>query len=227
MKILAIDTSLTSVSACVFDGQIPRMLASECIEMSRGHAEALLPLVERVITATPGGFAALDRVAVTVGPGSFTGIRVGVSAAIAIGIALEIPVVGVSTLAAFAAPLVMEGGDSVIIAAIDARHGHLYLHTLTPSGKTILPAQILSEEEAGRRIGKGPFRLAGPGCANIAIQAWLNYQVVYAEGELKNPLIEFVARLGLRARPELAPPVPLYLKAVDALPAAPAHPGAG
>ena len=76
--------------------------------MERGHAEALAPLVERLMSGVEGGFASLDRIAVTAGPGSFTGIRIGLAMARAMGLALNIPVVGVSTLVAFAGPLLVE-----------------------------------------------------------------------------------------------------------------------
>ena len=76
--------------------------------MERGHAEALAPLLERLMFGVEGGFATLDRIAATVGPGSFTGIRIGLATARAMGLALDIPVVGVSTLVAFAGPLLLE-----------------------------------------------------------------------------------------------------------------------
>src|SRR5208283_3966633 len=103
MRILAIDTALPAISACVLDEGAESPESIETIAMERGHAEALLPLIERVMARVEGGFASLDRVAVTVGPGSFTGLRVGIAAARAIGVACKVPVIGVSTLAALAA----------------------------------------------------------------------------------------------------------------------------
>jgi len=94
-KILAIDTALNAASACVYEEGAAAPESSETILMQRGHAEALLPLVDRVMAQAQGGFAALGRIAVTVGPGSFTGLRVGIAAARAIGIACNVPVVGV------------------------------------------------------------------------------------------------------------------------------------
>ena len=86
--------------------------------MERGHAEALLPLIDRVMARVEGGFASLDGVAVTVGPGSFTGLRVGIAAARAIAIACKIPVTGVRP-AALAAPLILEQKPGLVGAAID------------------------------------------------------------------------------------------------------------
>ncbi|MDW4736218.1 tRNA (adenosine(37)-N6)-threonylcarbamoyltransferase complex dimerization subunit type 1 TsaB, partial [Escherichia coli] len=71
------------------------------------------------------GFTALDRIAVTTGPGSFTGLRVGLSAARGIALAAAKPIVGLSTLAAYAAPLVAENGAHPIQSANDARHDHV------------------------------------------------------------------------------------------------------
>ena len=80
MLILAIDTALDACAAGVLDTEAGRLIAQESQAMKRGHAEALMPLVARVMKESGIGFAALDRVAATTGPGSFTGLRVGLSA---------------------------------------------------------------------------------------------------------------------------------------------------
>ena len=78
--------------------------------MKRGHAEALMPLIARVMKSADLAFTALDRIAVTTGPGSFTGLRVGLSAARGIALAAKRPVVGLTTLTAYAAPVVGQSG---------------------------------------------------------------------------------------------------------------------
>ncbi len=118
MRILAIDTALPAVSVCVLDENAGEPVAMESLAMEKGHAEALLPMIERVMAGVDGGFASLDRVAATVGPGSFTGIRIGVAAARGIALARGLETVGVSTLAAFAAPLLTQESDSIVAAAI-------------------------------------------------------------------------------------------------------------
>jgi len=90
MLILAIDTALDACSACVLDTDANKIIAQESQAMKRGHAEALMPLIARVMKASTIAFAALDRIAVTTGPGSFTGLRVGLSAARGIGLAAAI-----------------------------------------------------------------------------------------------------------------------------------------
>src|SRR5580693_8596370 len=110
MLILAIDTALDACAAAVLDTDAGKLIAQQSEAMKRGHAEALMPLIARVIKQAGIGFAALDRIAVTTGPGSFTGLRVGLSAARGIALAANKPVVGVTTLTAYAAPIVSESG---------------------------------------------------------------------------------------------------------------------
>jgi tRNA threonylcarbamoyladenosine biosynthesis protein TsaB len=212
MRILAIDTALPACSACVLDSDTAEPVSSETIPMMRGHAEALMPLIERVIAHAEGGFASLDRVAVTVGPGSFTGIRVGLSAARAIGVARRIPVAGVSTLAALAAPLILEGEDGVVVAAIDALHGSVYVTGYSPAGRTILSPRHAPVRDAVRALGAGPLRITGSGAPMLAIEAWSMGLKAEVLGERIAPDIAYVARLGLAADPASAPPRPLYLK---------------
>ena len=98
MRILAIDTALEACAAAVLDTAQGIVLARESVAMTRGHAEALMPLIARVMEASGGGFDALDRIAVTVGPGSFTGLRVGIAAARGFALATNKPAIGLTTL---------------------------------------------------------------------------------------------------------------------------------
>src|SRR5438132_7995961 len=127
MRVLAIDTALGACAAAVLDSQAGAILASESLGMLRGHAEAVMPMIARVMDHARAEFAELDRIAVTVGPGSFTGLRVGISAARGLALASRRPAVGLSTLAAYAAPYVAANETAPIVAAIDARHGQVYL----------------------------------------------------------------------------------------------------
>ena len=97
------------------------------VPMVRGHAEALMPLIDRVMKQAGVPFAALDRIAVTTGPGSFTGLRVGISAARGIALAASKPAIGLTTLAAYAAPYIAHDDKTAVAVAIDARHQHVYL----------------------------------------------------------------------------------------------------
>jgi tRNA threonylcarbamoyl adenosine modification protein YeaZ len=191
--------------------------------MERGHGEALLPLVERVMAKVEGGFASLDRVAVTVGPGSFTGIRIGLAAGQAIGLACKCDVVGVSTLAALATPLILGDYDGVLAAAIDARYGKVYIAAFGPDGRPIVAPRRDGALEALRAMGAGPLILTGSGAELIAREARARGVPTRIVNEQAYPDIAFVARLGMAANPATAPARPLYLKEPDVtLPGQPA-----
>jgi tRNA threonylcarbamoyladenosine biosynthesis protein TsaB len=218
MRILAIDTALGSCSACVLEQGQHDVSALEQIVIERGHAEALIPLIARVMAKVAGGFAALDRIAVTVGPGSFTGLRVGLSAARAIGLAASRPVVGVTTLAAYCAPMIGREAGRMTAAAIDARHGQVYFHALAADGSVLAGARQCSVRDAVRSIGKGPVSLSGSGALLVAQEAWsIGLDAVVVEAAA-GPDIRWVARLGLLADERTALPRPLYLRAADAQP---------
>mgnify|MGYP001244585733 CR=1 FL=1 len=253
MRVLAIDTALGACAACVLDTQAERspaaeaepavahaasaidsltagVIARESLLLERGHAEALLPLIRRVVAQSAGGsaergFAALDRVAVTVGPGSFTGLRVGLSAARAIGLAAGVPVVGVSTLATLLAPLVLtpDPRQPVLAAAIDARHGAIYFQATAPGGRIIVPAGHLSIREAARRLGTSAVTLTGPAAALVADEVRAIGLDVRVADTGPAPDIRWVARLGYAADPLTALPKPLYLRGADAKPQDKAH----
>ncbi|MBL8587423.1 MAG: tRNA (adenosine(37)-N6)-threonylcarbamoyltransferase complex dimerization subunit type 1 TsaB [Methylobacteriaceae bacterium] len=218
MKILAIDTALGATAACVMQAGADAPESAESILMQRGHAEALMPLVARVLALVEGGLASIDRIAVTVGPGSFTGIRVGVAAARALGLARGVPVVGVSTLSALAAPLIADRQPGLVAVAIDARHGNIFVQAYASGGRTLLSPRLAGAREAMRALGAGPVRVAGSGAPALAAEAWhmgLKAEIV---GPIEAPDIAYVARLGLLADPAAAPARPLYLKAPDAKP---------
>ena len=216
MRILAIDTALPYVAVCVMETGDAGMLAVERISMERGHAEALMPVIKSVMASVDRGFESLDRIGVTVGPGSFTGIRVGLAAARAIGLARKIPVVGVSTLAAFAAPVIGEHGPDFVASSIDARHGNLYLQVFDRGGRSLVTPRVVNIRDAVRALGAGPVKLVGNGAPLMAIEAWSTGLVAELVGEAEAPDISFVARLGLLADPAYAPARPLYLKSPDA-----------
>src|SRR6201997_1669909 len=148
MLILAIDTALDACAAAVLDTGSGRLIAQASQAMKRGHAEALMPLIAAVMREAGLPFAALDRVAVTTGPGSFTGLRVGLSAARGIALAANKPIVGLTTLTAYAAPLVSESGEHPIISAIDARHDHVYLQVVSGNGSSLIRPRVAPIEEA-------------------------------------------------------------------------------
>jgi tRNA threonylcarbamoyladenosine biosynthesis protein TsaB len=217
LRVLAIDTALSACSVCVLQaGAEP--LAQETILMDRGHAEALLPMIDRVASQVEGGFASLDRVAVTVGPGSYTGLRIGIAAARAIGLAAGIPVVGVATLSAFLAPLMAGKGSGVLAAAVDAKHGQIYVQVIAAGGRTIIAPSLMAVRDVVRLLGSGPVSVSGSGSPLLAGEAWSHgIETHVAEASLA-PDVAWVARLGGLADPAQALPKPLYLRGPDAKP---------
>src|SRR2546430_12635695 len=148
MRVLAIDTALEACSAAVLDTEQGGVLASESIPMARGHAEALMPLVARMMSTAMLEFLDLDRIAVTVGPGSFTGLRVGVSAARGIAVAAGKPAIGLTTLAAFAAPYIAADDVTPLVAAIDARNNQVYMQLFGNGGRTLIQPKIAGGRDA-------------------------------------------------------------------------------
>jgi len=216
MRIFAIDTALEACSAAVLDTEQGTVLARESIPMARGHAEALMPLIARVLEKSGADFTAIDRIAVTTGPGSFTGMRVGIAAARGLGLAAGKPVVGLSTLAAFAAPLIAADDTLPVVVAIDARHDHVYLEVLAAGGHVLVTPRVVPIEEAVRLSAGGKPRLVGNAAAILAA-AW-HGSAPSAVEQRAAPDIDWVARLGATATESTSPPKPLYLRAPDAQP---------
>src|SRR6266852_1578273 len=171
MLILAIDTALYACAAGVLDTDAGRLIAQESQAMKRGHAEALMPLIARVIKQAGIAFASFDRIAVTTGPGSFTGLRVGLSAARGIALAADKPVVGLTTLTAYAAPVVGENGEHPIISAIDARHDHVYFQVVSGDGGSLVRPKVAPIQEALDAARFGSPHLVG-NAAKILADRW-------------------------------------------------------
>ncbi len=217
MRILAIDTALGACAAAVLDARAGAILASESAAMVRGHAEAIMPLIARVMDAGRCEFRELDRIAVTVGPGSFTGLRVGIAAARGIALAAGKPAVGLSTLSTLAAPHVASRSDHVIIAAIDARNEQVYFQVFAPNGVTIVTPRLDRVRAAVRAVPVGPTVITGS-AAELVAAHWPSGSPVPLVETHAAPDIGWVARLGAAAREEGAAPKPLYLRQPDARP---------
>ncbi len=211
MIVLAIDTALEACSAAVVSDGLALAVRYEA--MVRGHQERLAPVVADAMAEADLAFAELDRLVVTVGPGSFTGLRVGLAFAKAMALALDIPCVGVGTLEALAAGASLRA--TWVAAVLDARRDHVYLQTFT-RGAARMEACILPIKAAAATIVElgdpADVVLVGAGAALIedtAAAGAANSGVVQID-----PLV--LARLGAaRTRPGHAPQ-PLYLRGPDA-----------
>ena len=187
--------------------------------MKRGHAEALMPLIARLMKDSGIAFAGLDRIAVTTGPGSFTGLRVGLSAARGIALAASKPVVGVTTLAAYAAPVVSQNREQPLISAIDARHEQVYFQVVSGNGTPLIWPRLGSIDEAlgGAQFGT-PYLVGN--AAQILADRWsADAPAPVRVDPRPAPDIAWVAWLGAAVSPDTAPPRPFYLRATEAKPA--------
>lgn len=219
MLILAIDTALDACAAGVLDTDAGRLIAQESQAMKRGHAEALMPLIARVMKASGVAFTSLDRIAATTGPGSFTGLRVGLSAARGIGLAAGRPVVGLTTLTAYAAPVVAQNAAQPVISAIDARHDHVYFQVVSGDGSSLVRPRVAPIEEALEAARFGAPHLVG-NAAQILSQRWpADAPPPFRVDSQPAPDIAWVAWLGAAVSPDTAPARPYYLRAPDAKPA--------
>jgi tRNA threonylcarbamoyladenosine biosynthesis protein TsaB len=218
MRVLAIDTALEACSVAVFDTAHADARAQETLPMQRGHAEILMPLIKRMLDRAEIDAADLDRIVVTTGPGSFTGLRVGIAAARGIALASGKPAIGLTTLAAFAAPFIAADDTLPVVVAIDARHDHVYLQVFGPGGRTVVAPRVTPLREALRVSTGGAPRIIGT-AANKLAASWPSSErrpsVVEQRGA---PRIEWVARLGAAATDTDTPPKPVYLRAPDAHP---------
>ena len=218
MLILAIDTALDARAAAVLDTEAGQLIAQESQAMKRGHAEALMPLIGRVIAASGTAFASLGRVAVTTGPGSFTGLRVGLSAARGIALAANIPVVGVTTLTAYAAPIVSQNAEHPVISVIDARHDQVYLQVVSGNGSALVRPRVAPMEEALEACRFGAPYVVG-NAAGLLGERWPSQAVPPAGVDMQPaPDIAWVGWLGAAVSPNTAPARPFYLRAPDAKP---------
>jgi tRNA threonylcarbamoyladenosine biosynthesis protein TsaB len=218
MLVLAIDTALDACSAAVLDSERRVIVASETQPMQRGHAEALMPLIARVMDGAAIEFRELDRIAVTTGPGSFTGLRVGISAARGIALAAGKPAIGLTTLAAFAAPHIAEDDTLPVVAAIDARHNNVYLQVFGPKGRTVVAPKVASLREAVRAAQTDPARIVGS-AAQLIAAAWPKTEPLPPTVDQRGaPDISWIARLAAAADEGHGSPKPLYLRAPDAKP---------
>ncbi len=218
MRVLAIDTALAACSAAVFDTEHGGIVASESLPMARGHAEALMPLLKRVMDQAGMGFTAIDRVAVTTGPGSFTGLRVGLAAARGIALAADKPAVGLSTLSVFAAPHMATDDSFPVVAAIDARHGHVYLQVFSAGGRTFSTPRLASLREAAAAAAEAPAFIVGSAAQSVADALTDGAAPPVAVDARLAPDIAWVARIGAVIPEGQSPPTPQYLRAADAQP---------
>lgn len=196
MRLLAIDTAADLCAACVLDAQGGEQ-GRAVLDLGKGHAERLMAVIGEALARAGLAYADLDAVAVSVGPGSFTGVRVGVAAARGLALALKIPAVGVTTLEALAREAARPGLP--VIAKIEAGRGQAYVAAFSAAGELTFGPAALALAAADELIrDRRDTVLAAGKTADIATYARLGAEKLAA---------------GAPERPK-----PLYLRDADAKP---------
>jgi tRNA threonylcarbamoyladenosine biosynthesis protein TsaB len=213
VKILAADTALGACSVAVLDGA--RVLAHRFEAMERGHAEALAPMVGEAIRGSGIAFSDIDRLAVTTGPGTFTGQRVGLAFMRGLRVALKRPLVGITTLEAMCASAMDESKLEYAAAIHDARRGEAYLALTSKSG-VVIASEILLLDEVVGRIAKAIPEDASIALAGTAADAVAAKLKQGRATSIRQPDALWVARLAALAPGPSEAPRPLYLRAPDA-----------
>jgi tRNA threonylcarbamoyl adenosine modification protein YeaZ len=213
MRCLAIDTAAEACAVAVSGGAGGPVLLSELI--GRGHAERLFPMIDEALSRAGIAVGALARIAVTVGPGSFTGLRVGVAAARGLGLATGAELVGVTTLAVHAARARALAGAVPVLAVLDAKRGEIYGQAFDGEGHPLAPPRADTAEAFAAMLRPG-MRLAASGARLVA--AARDDAATRIVHEDTAPDLAALLALALAAPASAEPPKPLYLRPPDAKP---------
>ncbi len=219
VKLLGIDTALNACSVAIIDGD--KLLSCVVSAGGKGNAERLLPLLEQARLQAGIELAQLDGIAATIGPGSFTGIRTALATARALGLALKIPVWGITTTETLSAAAAQPGLNTV--AVIDAKRDELYIQCFAPDGAALTEPELLNIADAPAILPAGPAVLVGSG--SVLLKTATGRDDLHISSAAPDPDPVLVARLAAtRPRPAQAP-APLYIRPPDAkLPSAVAAP---
>lgn len=210
MLILAFDTTAAACSVAIWrDGEV---LAADQAEMKQGQAEALVPMIERALVDCNIDYAALDLLSVTVGPGSFTGVRVGIATARAIGLAANKPVIGVSTTEVLAAAAPEKSAR--ILAAVDTKRGDLYAQIFDQNCEPLGGVRVVALSELAPWVGSEPVTVVGDAAAAV-VDILGSCAALSASGPLPDPVS--LARLASTREPATQNLRPIYARAPDAI----------
>jgi tRNA threonylcarbamoyl adenosine modification protein YeaZ len=217
MKLLAIDCSARLCAACVYDAKERAELGRVVLDIGKGHAEHLMAVVEDALKGAGIAFPDLGAIAVSVGPGSFTGVRVAVSAARGYALALGVPAIGVTTLEAVAAEARDLLGSRNVLAAFDGGRGEIQAALYDAAGSTVFAPAVIDLDQAVQLAKDYSAALAGT--ASEQISALLPSSEVLLGPTGATADIAIYARLAAD-RQSGDKPKPLYLREPDAKPQA-------
>lgn len=221
MHILAFDTCFDGCSACVAElqGRAVSILSAEFERFETGHAERLIPMIGEVMREAQVGFDQICRIAVTIGPGTFTGTRIGIAAARSLALATGARTIGVSSLAVMAEAARGEIGEGRLAVVVDARRGEVYAQAFGAGGGDALsPPQLLTLEDAARIAGDGAITFVGSAAAEVGAIATGNGRRARSLLTDLVPDAVALAQLAGTLPASDAPLTPLYMRPPDAKP---------
>ncbi|GGA89666.1 tRNA (adenosine(37)-N6)-threonylcarbamoyltransferase complex dimerization subunit type 1 TsaB [Brucella endophytica] len=216
MKILSLDTAASFCAAAIYDADEGRLLASASENIGKGHAEVLMAYVERALQEANIGLDAIDRIAVNVGPGSFTGVRIGVSAARGFALALSRPAIGVTAFEGLSREALDSHPEKPVLVAIDAHRGEIYAQEFGTDGVVLGEPIAGNPEDVLALLGGLPQSPVLAGSAAARLNELLAEPLPIA-GDSATARIETYARIAASREPGEAPK-PLYLRGPDAKP---------
>ncbi|KXF79063.1 tRNA threonylcarbamoyladenosine biosynthesis protein TsaB [Paramesorhizobium deserti] len=217
MKILAVDTAANLCAAAVYDAEDGRVLAAVSENIGKGHAEVLMGYIERALGEAQTDFAEIGRIAVNVGPGSFTGVRIGVSAARGFALALDCPAIGVTAFEALALEARDAHPGEPVLVAVDAHRGEIYAQAFGPDGKAAGEPLAGQPDDVLALLSRLSQKPVLTGSAAGIINEKLGGTRLAVVSEAATGDIATFARIAARREPGEAPK-PLYLRGPDAKP---------
>jgi tRNA threonylcarbamoyl adenosine modification protein YeaZ len=224
MNVLALDTSMGACSAAVLRTEGPvRIFYAKQEIMARGHAEALMPMVAEVMAEARLGFAALDLIAATVGPGSFTGVRIAIAAARGLALVNHAKLYGTDSLTVMATAALATGAseEGRFAVAVDARRGMLYLGLYDESAGRLAGPLLIAPTEALALLPGDLHVAVGSGASLLAEAAAARGRHIAAKLPGLQPSAGALAEIAARAGEAWPTLRPLYLRPPDAKPQAP------
>ncbi len=225
MNILALDTSMGVCSAAVSRAldATPTQLCVREAEMHRGHAEALMPMIEDVLRSAHVEARDLDLIAATLGPGSFTGVRIAIAAARGLALVSNAELFGTDSLTAMARAALIAGAqpDGTYAVLVDARRGMLYLGLYDEAGNRLDGPKLCAPDDALRLLPETLSLAVGNGAETLADAARLRGRRLTAALPALQPGAEVLAALASESDERTKILRPLYMRPPDAKPQAP------